>query len=128
MADLDPCLSLPQRAKLKELWEALGAAGYQFCRWPENRERFQLFIDEAMLVLQPGGEVPLATRPPFPTADYCLLFCFGVRWEGETTLQPQQWRILQWLLSQAEFPCLPDGLEDVIQPANGSGPRAYRTG
>ncbi len=51
-----------------------------------------------------------------PTADYCLLPGFRVRCgDGETELSPQLWRILNQLLSQNDYPCSPDGLENVIR-------------
>jgi hypothetical protein len=53
-------------------------------------------------------------RPPAPTADYCLLSGFGVRWEEETTLTPMQWRVLQYLLSRGGDPFEIDCLEEAV--------------
>jgi hypothetical protein len=54
------------------------------------------------------------SRPPQPTADYCLRPGFRVRWEGETDLQPLLWRALEHLLSQQDYPLPVDRLEDAL--------------
>src|SRR5262249_15041695 len=56
--------------------------------------------------------VERADRPDAPTPHYCLLTGFRVRWINETELQPQLWRVLQYLLSRDDYPFPIDCLEE----------------
>jgi hypothetical protein len=57
---------------------------------------------------------PADERPPAPTAAFCLLNGFRVRWNGETTVRRQLWRVLEFLLSRGENPCGVRDLEDAV--------------
>jgi DNA-binding response OmpR family regulator len=49
---------------------------------------------------QEAAAVPPPQRPESPTAAYCLLPGFYVRWDGETrSIQPLLWALLAYLLS-----------------------------
>jgi hypothetical protein len=43
-------------------------------------------------------------RPPEPTAEYCLLRGYRVRWGGEIDLPPRSWELLECLLRQKLWP------------------------
>jgi hypothetical protein len=61
---------------------------------------------------------PKATRPPAPTADYCLLPGYRVRWKGKDplppALQPQLWHLLKYLLSRKSYPFEVGDLEKAV--------------
>jgi hypothetical protein len=59
------------------------------------------------------------TCPEHPTARYCLLAGYRVRWDGETDLQPQLWRILEYLLSRDDYPFAVGHLEEAIWRGEG---------
>jgi hypothetical protein len=60
------------------------------------------------------GSAPV--QPPLPTGDYCLLKGYRVRWQGETELQPLLWSILEYLLSQDDYPFTVGRLRGAIWP------------
>jgi hypothetical protein len=68
-------------------------------------------------ILPDVGRPPV--RPSAPTAEYCLLQGYRVRWQGETELQPLLWRVLEFLLSRGAYPCGVAGLEEAAWPGEG---------
>jgi hypothetical protein len=59
-------------------------------------------------------------RPAAPTAGYCLLHGYRVRWNGETRLRPQLWRMLSFLLGANKYPLEVGMLEDEVWDRDGA--------
>jgi hypothetical protein len=54
------------------------------------------------------------SRPAHPTADYCLMPGFRVRWEGATNLAPQLWHVLDYLLRRDHYPFPVAALQEAV--------------
>src|SRR5258708_3424813 len=67
-----------------------------------------------LTMLEAAARCAEVARPPVPTAEYCLLTGYCVRWEGEKELPPLLWRLLKYLLSRERYPFHVDELEDEL--------------
>jgi hypothetical protein len=63
--------------------------------------------------------IKITSRPAHPTADFCLLTMFRVRWDGTTELEPLLWHLLDNLLRRDHYPVARAALEEAVWAGKG---------
>jgi hypothetical protein len=68
---------------------------------------------EALVVIG-RARAKVTGRPAHPTADWCLLPGFHVRWDGPTQLEPLLWHLLHYLLKCDHYPLSVAALQESV--------------